>query len=71
MRRAARCCGCCEPLRPGGGEIAVDVGPHPEHGSLITVGVAGVSGASRAELRAPASTRCSTRWCCATGTEWR
>jgi fatty-acyl-CoA synthase len=39
-----------EPLRFPGGEFTVDVGPHPEHGTLITVGVAGASGASRAEI---------------------
>jgi fatty-acyl-CoA synthase len=37
-------------LRRDGGEIGVDVGPHAEHGSLITVTIEGAPEDSRAEL---------------------
>ena len=37
-------------LAPAGASLAVDVGPHAEHGSLITVGWGGVPEAERAHL---------------------
>ena len=44
-------------LAPAGAEIRVDVGPHAEHGNLITVRVGGVDGDARESLSGQISAR--------------